>query len=119
MTGTVVYPEPQDSARGHRVDEDYVKTLASDFTIATGDVSDAFLGESMIQALRICQWVETTDAKSPIKRGRILTAWAKKYRVGIYRRPRRGASATVTPIRGERVKFSNDQIAANLARMGA
>ncbi len=105
------------------VHADYAKTLAADFGIPEVDVTDALLGQPMARALRICEWVERTDAKSPLQRGRVLTAWAKKNEAGKYARraagPSEAGGETKTAKRRERTKFSTAQIAANLERMGA
>ena len=114
--------EPMGKGTRHILaDENYCRTLATDFGIPERDVKDALEGEPMKRALRICEWVESLDdAKSPLQRGKALTRWAKKNRSGIYARPRGPQGGeTVTPERKERVKFSNEQIAKNLERMGA
>lgn len=65
-------------------DEAYCATLAADFGIAERDVLDAFLGEPMKRALRVCGWAESVE-KSPMKRGQALDRWAKKNKSGVYR----------------------------------
>ncbi len=127
MTDTVVYREPRAAASGATggpvVGAEYAKTLAADFGIAGQDVKDALVGQPMARALRICEWVERTDARSPLQRGRVLTAWAKKNGAGRYARraagPSEAGGETKAPKRRERTKYSTAQIAANLERMGA
>lgn len=125
MTDTVVYPEPRalasSSEAGPLVDADYAKTLSADFGIPEVDVREALVGQPMPRALRICEWLERTDAKSPLQRGRVLTAWAKKNGAGRYARRSPGPEGgeTKTAKRRERTKFSAAQIAANLERMGS
>ena len=125
MTTEVIIARPgiEGKGIGLLVDEDYANTLAADFGIPETDVKDALLGHPKLDAYRVCEWVETTEAKSPLQRGKVLTAWAKKYKAGRYARRSAGprGGATITPRRrGEaRIKFSNAQIAANLDRMGS
>ena len=113
----------EETGRHLVTDEGYARTLAADFGIAERDVADALVGEPMARALRVCEWVERTDEKSPLQRGRVLTAWAKKNGAGRYARrnpgPSEAGGETKAPVRRERVKFSTAQIAANLDRMGA
>jgi hypothetical protein len=65
-------------------DEDYCRTLASNFGIAERDVMDALLGEPMKRALRVCGWAESVET-SPLRRGQALDRWAKKNKSGVYR----------------------------------
>lgn len=96
------------------------EALAEDFGIALTDVVEAFEGEPMKRALRVCAWAEGTGP-SPIERGRALSAWAKKHGSGVYRtergpEPRSGARHVKAP---RREKFTPEQILRNLERMGA
>ena len=104
------------------VDERFAAVLAEDFGIPERDVTDALIGEPKTQAIGICGWVEE-QAKAPSKKGIVLTAWAKKHKMGIYKKPRGPDGGKVRePARrvreSEREKFSPAQIMANLERMG-
>lgn len=100
------------------MDGEDVQRLAKEFAIAERDVADAFLGESMDLARRICKWVCSTDARSPLQRGERLSEWAKKNHAGVYGSYNAPVDATVVePIRKERTRYPVEQIARNLWRM--
>ena len=100
------------------VDERIAEILAADFRIPLTDVRDALMGQPEARAIGVCGWA-AGQGKAPIKRGEALTAWAKKNRAGIYavRGGRRGGETKVARPSG-RVRFTPEQILANLERMG-
>ena len=96
---------------------DCCKQIAGEFGIPERDVMDAFEGEPVDRAYKVCAWV-IRQAKSPLQRGMVLTAWAKKNRAGIYSKPRGPRDEQpARPRSKDRVRFTADQILSNLDRM--
>lgn len=95
--------------------------LQSDYGIPMRDLTAALRGVKRSVAVAACEYVLTTGAKAPYQKGDQLTKWAKRNNMGMYSKsttaPPTGG-LTVTPVRKERMKFSNKQIAKNLARFG-
>jgi hypothetical protein len=115
----------RDSTRAVTTDRNLADQIAAVLLCDREPIRDAFVGEPVMEAMLMCAWALDHEHEPGFDPARALTAWARKRGRGAWREAPEdeeieeavSKGGVSQPRSGWGVRFSNEQVQANLDRM--